>query len=236
MVINDRSPIRVNGAILAEYPALTDDNPYVFSRKDDRPWNADANNIKSVRFGSSVAPTSLNFWFQDIPVESIDWNNCDTTKIESARAALSGVKLVNVTLPPMPALTNLRFMFANSSELKTADLSKVNAESVTDINSLFKNCGALEVADISGLHGVVAEATQAFSNNTASSPDMSLKTIYAAPDLDCSSATGTNMFRGCVDLIGGSGTVYTYDHRTNEYARIDEPEIDKPGYFTAKTS
>ena len=45
-----------------------------------------------------------------------------------------------------------------------------------------------------------------------------------------------SLFSGCVNLVGGSGTVYSLYNTALEYARVDDPANGKPGYFTLKTS
>ena len=37
-------------------------------------------------------------------------------------------------------------------------------------------------------------------------------------------------------LVGGAGTVYSDSNYGSEYARIDDPDNGKPGYFTLKTN
>lgn len=36
--------------------------------------------------------------------------------------------------------------------------------------------------------------------------------------------------------MSGAGTVYDSDHIDKEYARVDDPAIGNPGYFTLKTN
>ncbi len=40
------------------------------------------------------------------------------------------------------------------------------------------------------------------------------------------------MFIGCDNLCGQGGTTYSEYFIDGEYARIDEPEESRPGYFT----
>lgn len=46
--------------------------------------------------------------------------------------------------------------------------------------------------------------------------------------------TGTNVFTGCVSLVGGKGTAYNSSHTNYEYARNDTNE--NPGYFKYTSS
>ena len=42
------------------------------------------------------------------------------------------------------------------------------------------------------------------------------------------------MFTGNGKLVGEKGTKYSSDRMDKEYARIDDPDNGKPGYFTYK--
>jgi hypothetical protein len=44
------------------------------------------------------------------------------------------------------------------------------------------------------------------------------------------------MFTSSTYLIGGAGTTYDANHVDKEYARVDDPQNGKPGYFTLKTN
>ena len=236
LVINDRSPVRSgHGAVIKEYPPLTEENPYIFASFSERPWNDDAQSITSVRFGSEVAPASMAFWFADTNLSSINWSNCNTENLTSLRTAFARTKLSEVVLPPMPALTNLRFAFSEVAPLTRADFSNVGANNVTDCNSVFKGSYALEVVDLSGLAGTVEDSGFMFGNMTATAPNMGVRTIYATEELNFADATSSNnMFRSCVDLVGGAGTVYDANYRDKTYAHIDGG-VSNPGYFTNKS-
>lgn len=233
MVINDRSPVRVNGAILEEYEPLTEENPYIFDSVSARPWHGNVSAITSARFGSEVAPASMAYWFADTNLSSINWNKCNTENLTSLRTAFARTKLSEVVLPPMPALTNLRFAFSEVEPLTRADFSQVGASGITDCYSAFKGSYALETVDLSGLAGTVEDSAFMFGNMTATAPNMGVRTIYATEDLDFRSASASNnMFRSCVDLVGGAGTVYSDSHKDKEYARIDTGSLGYTGYFT----
>lgn len=218
---------------MAEYPALTDDNQYNFNSSSERPWADHLTEIQNVKFGSPVSPVSLAYWFQDCAnLNSINWANCDTSAIESLRAAFSKCGLTEIKLPAMPAVTNLRFAFAENENVTSVDLSELNATGVTDMNGTFKSCYNLLTVDLTGVEGSIDNCSNMISNASASAPNMKVTTIHAVPGLDFSGATNaSNVFRGCVDLVGGAGTVYDPDNVGNQYAHIDGG-ASNPGYFT----
>lgn len=45
----------------------------------------------------------------------------------------------------------------------------------------------------------------------------------------------SNMFKDCVNLVGGSGTTYSSSNTGKTYARIDNPP-DALGYFSLKSA
>ena len=44
------------------------------------------------------------------------------------------------------------------------------------------------------------------------------------------------MFYNIASIVGEKGTTYDADHKDFEYARVDDPDNDKPGYFTYKAA
>lgn len=239
LIINERpsdrqSNITKHGAIVEEYEPLTVTYPYVFNGTSERPWHAKQANITAVEFGSTVAPTSIAYWFQNCSnLESIDWTNFDGSNVTSARAFVASTKITTFTLPEMPNLTNIRFICNACPNLVSVDMSGVNATGITDINASFQACYALKTVDLSGLAGTIDACSNAFSN-VSNGADMVLETIYANAGLDFSQATAfNNVFRSCVNLVGGEGTPFNSSFIGKQYARIDNPP-DAPGYFTAK--
>ena len=63
--------------------------------------------------------------------------------------------------------------------------------------------------------------------------DKNLKTIYVSDKFVTNNVTRSgNMFYGCNNLVGGQGTVYDANNLDKTYARIDNTNNGKPGYFT----
>ena len=150
---------------------------------------------------------------------------------------------------------NISQMFCGCTDLTTVDFGKYKeagaftAEGTTDYNSMFVNCSSLEVLDLS-----------AFNNNNKSCTAkamfggcLKLKAIYVTdPDAPENNGYGlrmdsgvTNdgdgktddvfkkykkMFEGCINLVGGSSTVYDATNNGAGYARVDK--AGQKGYFT----
>lgn len=231
---NDRaSNIASHGAVANEYVPFDANNDYVFTQKSDRPWNSKITSIIAVEFGSTVAPTSLAFWFQNATnLTSIDWTNFDGSNVTTARALFHQTKLTTVTFPSMPNLESIQFVCNSMPNLVSADFSQVGATGITNTTDAFQACYALTTVDLSGLAGTVATSERMFANSSGGS-NMAIQTIYANADLDFSSASAGNMFRMCVRIEGGAGTRFDPNYINNAYAKIDGGSA-APGYFTAK--
>ena len=107
-------------------------------------------------------------------------------------------------------VTDMSDMFNGCSSLTSLDLSNFNTEKVKDMSYMFDGCG-------------------------------NLKTIYVGNQWTTNNVEYTEyMFDGCTSLIGGKGTICEAEHypQTDTYylqfARIDDPANDAPGYFTMK--
>lgn len=231
---NDRaSNIASHGAVSNEYAPLDANNDYVFANQSDRPYNSKITSITAVEFGSTVAPTSLAYWFQNATnLTSIDWTNFDGSNVTTARALFHKTKLTTVTFPSMPNLESIQFVCNSMPNLVSADFSQVGATGITNTTDAFQGCYALTTVDFSGLAGTVVSAERTFANASGGG-NMAIKTVYASADLDFSSASASNMFRMCVNIEGGAGTRFDPNYVNNAYARIDGGST-APGYFTAK--
>ena len=99
-------------------------------------------------------------------------------------------------------------MFYNCISLTNLDLSSFDTQNVTAMESMFRSC-------------------------------KSLSTIYASNKWSTEAVTSSgNMFVDCTSVLkGGAGTTWASTNPTDKtYARVDDPENDKPGYFTYKVS
>ena len=123
-------------------------------------------------------------------------------------------------------------LFKNCGALNYLDLSNFNTSNVTNMQYMFMNCGSLQSLDLSAFDmSKVIKADTMFCN------DKNLRTIYATADWSLANgASSGGMFVYCDNLVGGSGTSYAIQHNDAVYARIDDPNHGKPGYFTLKTN
>lgn len=129
-------------------------------------------------------------------------------------------------------VTNMYYMFYGCSGLTSLDLSSFNTSKVMAMGWMFRVCSGLTSLDLSGF-------------NTSSVTDMSymflgcraLTSIYVSDQWSTGKVKNSDngMFYGCVNLVGGQGTVYDSNNTGATYARIDGG-VEAPGYFTDKTA
>lgn len=158
-------------------------------------------------------------------------------------------------------LTSMKAMFANLSIITSLDLSSFDTSNVTDMSSLFWGCAKLEELNLSSFDtSNVIIMSQMFQHcrkmvefdlsnfDTSSLSDIHsmflgcyiLKTVYVSDlwntDLVTNTLNGSSVFNGTSNIVGGAGTTYNSSHINVEYARVDDPSNNKPGYFTYKAT
>lgn len=190
---------------------------------------------------------------------SVDLSGVDTseaTAIYGMFYGCSNLTSVNVSSFNTSNVTNMMFMFAYCSKLETVDLSNFNTSSALSIHGMFSDCTSLTDVNLSSFDTSKADSfTGMFTNCTAlTQVDISsftlrndsvnaasmfqgctnLETIYVSYGFDMTSSTTDNsdMFNGCIKLVGGKGTTFDSAAIDKTYARFDT--VSNPGYFTAK--
>ena len=98
-----------------------------------------------------------------------------------------------------------------------------------DMQHMFSLCSSLKTVDISGFKNIHANMNGFFNGCSK------LTTIYVSEDWSNQFITGSKMFQGCTNLVGGKGTVFQSNQIEKSYAIIDGG-TDSPGYFTDKAS
>lgn len=230
-----------HGDVVAEYAPLSDDNPYVFANGGDQPWVSKRSQIRAVEFATPVAPTNMSYWFQECQnMDSIGFTNLDTSNNTGLRATFSKTAFTTMSgLPAMPNLETLRYAFALCPNLTNVNLRSLNSTKVTDCNATFQGCYELLEVTLKFGNSTIQTCANMFSNES-SGPNMKLKKIV---NTGVSTSTGfedrpnfsqatssANMFRGCVDLVGGTSTPYDSTKVDKTWARCAFGV--QQGYFT----
>ena len=150
--------------------------------------------------------TDMSGMFDACPLSTLDVSKFNTEKVESMSS-----------------------MFANCDELTNIDVSNFNTENVVEMRMMFFSCG-LTSLDISNFNtGKVQLMKDMFMKCHK------LQTIYVGNNWSTNAVTSSEgMFEECTTLVGGKGTTYDANFTDHTYARVDDPENGKPGYFTYK--
>lgn len=206
---------------------------------EGREWENSVEDITIVEFDRTFADytanTSIAGWFFGCKnlKEIHGLANWKTTNVEYMNHAfydcssLTGLDIGGLNTDNV---TNMQYMFYNCTSLTSINTLGFNTSKVTDMNSMFFGCSSLESINLSGFNTAqVTDMSNMFSGCSK------LKEIYATYKWSNASVTESDdMFLNCVKLVGGAGTTYDESHINKEYARIDDPDNNNPGYFIDK--
>ena len=169
--------------------------------------------LKIDNFDTSKVQNMHGFCNDSFAIESLDFSNLDTSSVTDFSGFVSNDhSLTNIKFPSnmdMSKVTNTSKMFYNVDAMETLDLSMFDVSSVTNINNMFDGM-------------------------------TNIKTIYTSKDFTPNiGSSNPQIFLNDDNLEGGNGTKYA-DMPSNTkyrltYAKIDDPDNGKPGYFTYKT-
>lgn len=197
--------------------------------------------------------TDMGYMFCNCPeLKTLNLSNFNTSKVVNMSAMFSTCqKLTNLNISSFDTskVETFTSMFKNCKAFTSLDLKHFDTSSATNLGDMFSGCSNLTTVKFGGgwdTSNVTVFAGMFFACN-------SLRTIYAWKDFDNSSEDhggfegeeGSNtiyvLFNGCMNLVGGSGTVCPDGEDdelfwTSEYARIDDPSNGRPGYFTLDPS
>ena len=166
-------------------------------------------------------------------LKSLDLSSFDTSEVTDMSwmfadcYALTSLVVTNFNAEKV---ADMSYMFMSCRQLAGLDVSNFDTAQVTNMESMFEECSSLKSLDLSGFDTAnVSDFHLMFVACSA------LKTIIVSNKFVVDpSSESQNMFLGCTQLVGGSGTKFSYTHVDAEYARIDKP--GQPGYFTDPTA
>ena len=171
--------------------------------------------------------TSYSLMFNNSKATTLDVSNFDTSKVTNMVGMFQSSQATTLDLSSFDTskVTNMRLMFSNS-QAKTLDLSSFDTRKVTDMSRMFQN-SQVTTLDLSSFDtSKVTSMNQMFYNSTK------IKNIYVSNKFNTTAVNySTNMFSGCTNLVGGSGTKYNSSYVDKTYAHIDGG-TSNPGYFT----
>ncbi len=168
------------------------------------------------------------------------------TAINSAFSRCAGITSADLSMLDTTEVTDISSLFNECTSLTSINFGdSFTTENVTNMQKVFKGCTSLVEVDISTFNPKKADTAHGGSGTEEMFMDCSsLTTIYASEKFKIEDLDGdyncADMFRGCVNIRGGSGTTYRANEypnpsasRDSKYARIDGLD-GMEGYFTRK--
>lgn len=121
---------------------------------------------------------------------------------------------------------DLSYIFYNFTGLKAVNFNKLNTVLTTGMKSLFEGCNSLETLDLSSF-----DTRKTVNMGSMFKGCSNLRSIYISDKFVTDQViVSSDMFTGCVNLIGGNGTLYDLNNVNKNYAKVDAFEHE--GYFS----
>ncbi len=199
--------------------------------------------------------TDMNDMFNECnSLKSIDVSNFDTSNVTDMTCMFSNcysLKTLDVSNFDTSNVETMYSMFAGCSSLTTIDVSNFKTSKVTYMAMMFYNCYNLAELDLSSFDtsNVISVRGGSFGHTSYGAPNggisqysmlqscYKLTTVYVSDLWNLDNVTDSEyLFSGCTKLVGGQGTTYDSNYTDKTYARIDDPDNGKPGYFTYKAA
>ncbi len=165
-------------------------------------------------------------------LESLDLSSFDTSNVTNMSKMFyqcSNILEYDLSSFNVYNVTNMESMFAGNEKIKNIDLSSFDTSKVTNMHFMLASCYSLKTVDFSNFYCPnLRDVSGMFSSDSV------LERIYANDAFIPDNIPYTYLFSGDVKLVGGMGTRYNKNNISTDYARVDDPENGKPGYFTYK--
>ena len=191
-------------------------------------------NLNISSFTTSNVTNMLNMFASCNWLTTLDLSNFDTSNVTNMAGMFSNcgrLTTLNVSSFDTSNVTSMNAMFICGS-LTTLDVSSFDTSNVTDMTQMFSSCSSLTTLDLSRFN-----TSKVTNMNLMFSYCSRLTTVYVSDLWDTDKVNSSNnMFIVCKNLKGGSDTVFDSSYLDKTYARIDDPDNDKPGYFTYKAA
>ena len=182
----------------------------------------------------NVTDMSYMFYASD-SIETLDLSSFDTRKVTTMENMFTtnnsetALRSINLSSFKVYNVTTMYGMFENAKHLESIDLSSFDVSSVTTMERMFSNCNSLKTVDLSNFNSPqLTNISGMFGSN------YNLERIYANESFSTENVVYSSVFKGCAKLVGGMGTMYSLSNIKSTYARVDDPENGRPGYFTYK--
>ena len=162
--------------------------------------------------------------------ENLYFQGTDMSYMFAGCTALKSIDLFQGGHFSTENVTYFYHLFTYCTSLETVNMSQFNTSNAIVLANMFTECNSLQSIDVS-----MFDMTNVQYTNLMFYGCENLRTIYCDKDWSKSEIDGTQMFEGCVKLVGKYRTKYSEEHIDIEYARPDNGVV-APGYFTRDKS
>ena len=188
--------------------------------------NVSSFNTKNVIDMSTMFSNCIN-------ISTLNLGNFDTSNVEKMFMMFlrcENLVSINVSKFNTSKVTDMSCMFSECHNLSELDVSRFVTENVTNMELMFSECSNLKVLNLKSFN-----TSNVTNMNGMFDYCSNLETIYVSNQFTTSQLPDINypIFRSDEKLTGGNGTKFSFDDAI--YARIDDPDNDRPGYFTLWT-
>ncbi|WP_294412028.1 BspA family leucine-rich repeat surface protein [uncultured Ruminococcus sp.] len=167
-------------------------------------------------------------------LKELNLESFDTSKVKSMQAMFgecSALDTIHLNNFDTSNVISMEGMFGDCTNLKWIDITNFKTSSVVEMNSMFYGCKKLKELDLSSF--TISSKLKTMANMFAFCDN--LETIKVNENWTHDKISNVQytqkMFQGCVNIRGGYGTKYDFNHIDGDYARIDTPAFK--GYLTS---
>ena len=210
----------------------------LYSGEEAPGWYNIRTSVTQVEFDPSFAdatPTGAFYWFYEMSnlqsITGIEYlNTSNMTDMNGMFAGCSGLTSLDVSHFDTSNSTDMGGMFSGCSGLSVIDVSHFNTAKVENMWGMFQGCTGLTTLDLGSFNISKVKYISYMFNGCSN-----LTTIYAGYGWHGDAVEECNyMFTGCTKLVGGQGTRYFSSPDEANYACIDRPANNCPGWLTGK--
>ena len=200
-----------------------------------------ASSAKTIKIDSKIDTSNVNnmsgMFLQCTNLTELEISDFNTNNVTNMSQLFQSCKLLstlNLSKWNTSKVTDMNQTFCNCQLLKDLDVSTWNTSKVENMYSMFANCDSLESIDLSSFNtNSVTNMSQMFVGSAEPTTSL-LKEIIVSTDFSTNSVENSqNMFKRCINLVGGNGTTFNSSKIDATMAHIDGG-TSNPGYFTAK--
>ena len=227
-----------------------------YQDRENKTWHSNLHSIEGLEYLNTSQVVNMWSMFQSaFNLTTIDVSHFDTSRCQYMAAMFNRcyeLKGLNLSSFNTASVKSFYCMFQRCYKLTSLDVSTFDTTNATNIQSMFNNCKALSFVNVSNFNTTnITNMQGIFQGTNLTTIDISnwnvsnvtycpllfkdspsLKTIYVNETWKNIKARNANLFTNDTNLVGGKGTKYNAAHTHWQYACIDDPDNNQPGYLT----